>query len=277
MSDDSLYIRRADRVFVFVVLVMLWHAWNDVLFSSLSGSPLRDSGVEFVYSLLLHSGIFSAFTDHLLLGVAADMCLFFLPLGGLLSGRKEIWMRLLALVYTFYVLYFNAVSGHHYHSSVLLLAVLYSLCLPRQLHEIGWKLARYYGLFFLGSAACWKIFRGNIFYADQMRQMLQTQLAANIWDHQGSLRALWFLLSDRVLQVLLISGAGLQLAFWVGFFSRRYDGILAGLFILFMGMNFMLMDIFTPELWVWLMTLTVDLRGWMNRLSFLVISWRRSS
>lgn len=255
MTNSSLFSRRADLVFVFFLLIQLWHGWNDVLFSSLSGSFLSYTGSDVVYVMLSDCGLIHFINHHYTIGIGLDFLLFVLPVGGLLSIGKHPWMLALAVLYTLYFFYFNAVSGHHYHSSILLLAVLYSFVLGEKIQGAAWRFARYYGLFFMASAALWKWCRGNIFYDDQMLHILQSQLANNLWDYPDSFRRVYFSGGSSYLPFLLLAAASIQLFFLIGFFSKRLDDALFVLFVAFMLLNWLLMDIISLELWIWLFTL----------------------
>jgi len=105
---------------------------------------------------------------------------------------------------------------------------------------------RYWFLFFFVSAGIWKLRQGGFFNTDQMSGILLFQHAT--WlvsdpDHWYS-QAVYWLVRRPVLGYLLYAGLTIWELLWVvGFFTKKYDRLLFVSFLVFLVLDYALMQI----------------------------------
>lgn len=136
----------------------------------------------------------------------------------------------------------NSIEGH---LSWLLLPVLFSTRKLKSFYFVLHSL-RYFFLFFFASAAIWKFRQGGFFNIEQMSGVLLLQhkeflIAApdNWYTH-----CIYWLIRHQTFGYILYAAATLlELAFVVGFFTRKYDKWLFAAFILFLVMDVLVMRI----------------------------------
>jgi hypothetical protein len=105
---------------------------------------------------------------------------------------------------------------------------------------------RYFFIYFFFSAGIWKVVNGGIFFPSQMSGILLDQHKEMLADSEG-----WWM---KTLIATLIAHATfsytlyvlvtcMELLFGIGFFTRKYDGILAGMYVLFLLADHLIMRI----------------------------------
>lgn len=118
---------------------------------------------------------------------------------------------------------------------------------------------RYYFLYFFFSAGIWKLTQQGFFYTDTMSGVLQLQHKSLLTDSgKESVRADIYnwLITHPVISSLFYKAATLsELFFGVGFFTKKYDMILAFIFLLFLIFNVLIMRIDYWEVTPFLITL----------------------
>jgi hypothetical protein len=105
---------------------------------------------------------------------------------------------------------------------------------------------RYFFLFFFFSSGVWKFAEGGIFNSAQMSGVLLFQHGALLTNsplYWQSKMILYLIQNQAVGYFLYVSTGLLQLAFLVGFFTKKYDGWLAAGFIFFLLMLYFIMRI----------------------------------
>lgn len=105
---------------------------------------------------------------------------------------------------------------------------------------------RYFFLFFFASSGVWKLAQGGIFSLSQMSGVLlfqHNQLLTNSPAYWQSQLILYFIQRPQLSYLLYLSATLLELFFFIGFFTKKYDRLLVLLFILFVIMDFLMMRI----------------------------------
>ena len=138
-----------------------------------------------------------------------------------------------------------------------IIPILFLLRESRQVYF--WELLRYYVLFIFSSSALWKACRGSFLNSGQMQAIVEGQVAANVVHYPEAWytkAGVWLLSNPELLDPLFILATVMQLAFLIGFFTKRYDRILAALMVLFIVCDYWVMRIeywefliFLPFLW----------------------------
>lgn len=104
---------------------------------------------------------------------------------------------------------------------------------------------RFFFIFFFASSGVWKITQGGVFYPGQMSGVLLFQHKEYlVTSKDWYTRFVYFLVRRPQLSFVLYVGAAmLELFFFVGFFTRRYDKFLIVLFIVFLLLDNLFMRI----------------------------------
>ncbi len=117
---------------------------------------------------------------------------------------------------------------------------------------------RYFFLFLFFSSGVWKIVQGGLFNVQQMSGVLVFQHKDMLINSPGywQSRFIVYLINHQILSyALYLSSAVIELAFAVGFFTKKYDRLLVLAFILFLIMDYLVMRIPYLELTPFLLTL----------------------
>lgn len=166
------------------------------------------------------------------------------------------WLnRLFFVLYFIYFICVNTFSGHHSHMLIGILFGNFIFCFDKIELQIKYiYLLRYYLLFIMTSAAIWKIARGSFFDSHHLSNIIYNQnlYFSNIYPKQ----ILTFLIhQESISHILYITATLLELAFVIGFFTRKFDKLLVLLFILFFVMDYYLMGLNFTEMGILLITL----------------------
>src|SRR5690606_24845152 len=113
-------------------------------------------------------------------------------------------------------------------------------------------------LYFFFSAGIWKLAQQGFFYTETMSGILQLQHKSLLTDSKESVRddIYNWLITHSVMSGLFYKAATLsELFFGIGFFTKKFDGILAVIFLLFLIFNVFIMRIDYWEVTPFLLTL----------------------
>ena len=185
--------------------------------------------------------------------VLADVVFYILPLIYYLVSIKKIRITfitafiMLLANYSYVTIYCSYPSNSlHGHIAWLFFPFLF-MC--QSLRSFWFLLngLRYYFLYFFFSAGIWKLAQQGFFYIETMSGVLQSQHKSLLTDSgKESVRADIYnwLITHPVISSLFYRAATLsELFFGVGFFTRKYDSILAFIFLLFLIFNVLIMRI----------------------------------
>lgn len=117
---------------------------------------------------------------------------------------------------------------------------------------------RYFFLYFFASAGLWKLFEGGFFNLSQMSNLLlfqhKEQLVSSP-DHWYTGFIYWLAQQQILSYILFVMAIIMELAFIVGFFTRRYDRWLIRICLIFIVADTFLMKINYFEILPFLLTL----------------------
>ncbi len=105
---------------------------------------------------------------------------------------------------------------------------------------------RYYCIFVLFSAFCWKWSRGSLFFPNQLSEILKRQHIDYLIDFPDAYfsQFIRYLIANPSLSNLFwYSGWVVEAVFVVGFFTRTYDKLFLGLFLAFFIMDYFIMNL----------------------------------
>ena len=236
----------------YALLLFFWLLrWSQgVWFSDLAWSPFIRVKNDYWYWLLhyweipqtiLASAIISWILDIFL--VLAYSLLIWKP-------QQKYIAYAVSLAYMLYVVVYNTSTLHHTHSLLACFFLNIFLCFKQDKNIYwSWEVFRYYACYVMASAGLWKTLRGTAFHFEQMSNILVHQHVDYLLDHAKDFRAqvLQYLIENPLYSYLFWIGAiALELAFLIGFFTKRFDKIL-----LICLLSFVIADFFMMDLYFW--------------------------
>jgi hypothetical protein len=242
---------KANFVFGFALFILYYRFISASIMSALSQPPFIFPEDEIIYRLFLTSGIPQFITSGSLVPALFDVCWYALPVLFLLTLDRAyvIAFTILTLIY---FLTYNIAAAHHYHSLIGLIVISIPFWSKKETRfHFLWEAARYYWLYVLASAALWKLFRGSVFYTDQLSNILKSQQINLLLQHPDTFRAhiaQYLIAHPPVAHIILLLNVAVQLSFLVGFFTKKFDGYLFVLAIIFVIANYYVMGIVSTEL-----------------------------
>ena len=250
---------RARYFYLSCVAIFSFYFLSNTLFSQLSQPVIIDPGIDNTYWLFHWLGIPRAATHSALWSAVLDILLFLLPIAASMVSARRIYAILFSLIVPVYQVTFGTYSAHHYHSlvGVLFLSIPFWFA-AGQRFSLTWEAVRYYFFFMFSSAALWKLCRGSAFDAHQMSHILMAQHAQHMYDYPDSIFTQlhsYLIAHYRVSWALLLTMVLVQLSFIGGFFTRRFDRVYLFLFVGFMVMNYIVMQISSAPLLIFLLLL----------------------
>ncbi len=242
---------KAGFVFGFALLILYYRFISATILSAMAQPPFIFEENEIIYKYFLLSGIPQFLTSGSLVPALFDVCWYGLPILFLVT-MDRIYAILFTIITTFYFLTFNIAAAHHYHGLVGVILISIPFWSKKETRfNFLWEAARYYWLYVLASAALWKILRGSIFYTDQLSNILKSQQINLLLQHPDTFRAhiaQYLIYQPQVTHIALLVNVALQLCFIVGFFTKKFDGYLFILAIIFCIANYYVMGIVSTEL-----------------------------
>lgn len=136
----------------------------------------------------------------------------------------------------------NSIEGH----IAWLMFPLVFLSRKEKTFELLFNGLRYFFLYFFASAGLWKLRQHGVFNYGQMSGILlyqHSQMLTNSPGYWQSRFILWLIQHQLVGYLLYVLATVMELAFIAGFFTKRFDKLLAALFITFLLADFIVMRI----------------------------------
>lgn len=120
---------------------------------------------------------------------------------------------------------------------------------------------RYFFLYFITSAALWKFIQGGIFNMNEMSGVLLYQHNQQLTNSPGYWQTdfyYWLIQHPGVSWCLYAAATIIELSFIIGFFTKKYDRLLAWLFIVFLIADYFIMRIPYFEMLPFLLTIQLN-------------------
>lgn len=238
-------------IWLFFLLVWIARLWQGLLLHQLHEAPFVSVAADNFYWLWHGLGFVSFSIQNYWLGLGLDLSWLGVAILGLLQKEKKWQIVLFWFIFLNYFIVYNSVATHHEHTLVPLLFLQLLLIIKNTKNfTLFFVAARYYALFTILSAALWKIGRGSIWTAGQMKEILKLQHFDYLTSYPESNYShfIYYIINHAYLADLLwLAGWGLELLFMVGFFTRKFDKWLAGLFFAFFAMDYLIMNICFAE------------------------------
>ena len=250
---------RARYFYLSCVLLLAIRFAGSTLFSQLSQPVLIDPGIDNTYWLFHWLGIPYTATHSIFGSAILDILIFVLPLVASLVPGRRIYAFVFSILLLTYQITYSTYAMHHFHSLIgmLILSVPFWFG-PGLRFAYLWEAARYYFFFIFASASLWKLSTGGLWHTDQMRSILMAQHAQYSFDYPSSILTQlhsYLIAHSGIATAVLLTGFVIQLSFFGGFFTKKFDRIYLALFILFFAINYLLMHIVSLELFVFILPL----------------------
>ena len=232
---------------LFLSFVWLFRCYQSLLLFQLHQAPFISVKADNVFWFYHALQIPHFIIKHQYFALLIDLTWLILAFLGIFKVQR-IWMNslLCLLVFNYFILY-NSLSTHHEHLLVgLLFFVPLLLIKDKTNFVLVFAGIRYYAIFVLFSAGLWKAYRGSLFTPNQMSEILKHQHIDYLISYPDAYFSTFinYLISNPSLANLFWYGAWfIELIFILGFFTRRWDKLLGGLFILFFIMDYLLMHL----------------------------------
>lgn len=247
--------------YVLIVLAYNFLIANETL-PQMAKPPLLDPQTDLSYWLIHLCGIPQLLSSSVIAGLIFTLFLFASALQCFWNGGRKKSAIFFSVLFLLYFISMNSLYGHHGHSYIgILMGSFIFWTEDIKTFSLLFRALRYYTCFILASAAIWKITMGLPFEAGQMKWLLLHQHADALVSGKKNigLSLVKFLIENPGKgDVILWIALSLQLSFFIGFITQRFDRLLLILFILFflgdlilMGMSFYPMWVLLPVFGNW--------------------------
>ena len=245
--------------FGFVVCIWLIRLYNDLLLHQLNQPVLPYEGRDPFYWMMVGLQVPQFIVGSKLLSLAVDFLILISALGSIFFQRAKLFNILFVLSYFIYFFVFNTFLGHHFHSvGVLFVSLMFLFKKDSKRFIQAFELVRYYFFFMLCSAFLWKLVRGNLWDIDHFSNILKVQhvhfLQANPTHWKADM--IVYLINNESLSYLLwLALMLLQGMFFIGFFTKKYDGLLLLSYLFFIVGSWLFMNILNLDNLSWFLVL----------------------
>jgi hypothetical protein len=242
----------------FVIFIFCRFYYLNLLLHQFESPIINFPDADNTFWLILFLGIPQFLAKNFTISLLFDASLFILPILCIIYKKS----RILPLVFFFFnLLYFISVSSfqaHHAHNlnGILILSILF--CFRPNTFVPLFHFLRYYTMFVMVSAACWKIFRSSIFHLEHMSNTFFALHLNTLSDHPASTYSIFikYLMDHPTLsQSIFILGTLIQSSFLIGFFTKKYDRLLIILFLCFFSGDYVFNELSFIEFYVFLIPL----------------------
>ena len=181
--------------FGLIGLLFIYFYFNNLFLSQLESPVLVYPDADNIYWLALFLKIPQSLTSSSILAYCWDIGMVLLLVMSFVWYNKNLFPILFIATYTIYFITFNTYACHHYHNIGVFLVVL-PFCFKRSSFNLIFEFCRYYICFIYFSAACFKLFRGSVFNAEQMTEILRSTHLLSLAEGKEGLIS--FLLSNPI-------------------------------------------------------------------------------
>lgn len=224
--------------------------FDQLFLFQVSTNPIRSPRVDLIVWITHYIGIPDIISNSYF-SLFIDLLIVLLPiiiLYRLYSGLKiHKLAAVLSVLFAFYILIiycFPTLSIRKYLGLVLIPIAFIFTSEKRYYHYL--ELMRYYLLFVFTSASLWKLVRGVAWDPTHMQLSLKAQHIDNFinWPDHFITRLISSFVDNPTLCTLIFIAATLsQFSFIIGFFTKKYDRLLAILLVIFIISDYLVMRI----------------------------------
>ncbi len=259
LNNDITNIRYLFYGFVIFVFCRLYYL--NLLLHQFESPIINFPDADNTFWLVLFLGVPQFLAKNFTISFLFDASLFIIPCLCIIYKKSRTFPLIFFILNLLYFISISSFQAHHAHNlnGVLMLSILF--CFKPNTFVLLFYFLRYYTLFVLVSAACWKIFRGSIFHLEHMSNTFFAIHINSLSNHPTSTYSIFikYLIDHPTIsQTIFILGTLIQTSFLIGFFTKKYDHILMILFCcffigdyLFNGLPFIEFYVFLIPLMKW--------------------------
>ncbi|MDG1332070.1 MAG: hypothetical protein P8P74_07060 [Crocinitomicaceae bacterium] len=254
--DDISRKRITRLVFGWLLLVMLYQWWANLMISQLESPVLLRVDLDLTYWFVHLSGVGELFRSSYSSALTFDILLTVLCLITALFPKRTIFPIVTGVLYLIYCVLLNSYQCWHYHNLITLILLIIPFCF-RSLKTFSMLFAglRYAVAYVYASAAIWKLFRGSVFNEGQMQWLIEHNYVDRLAVEGYQLNFLentMFQLSNypTLSSIALIVGIAMEASFLVAFFTRKFDRYLIIIGVVFHLITAVLVDVSFLQLWI---------------------------
>ncbi len=237
---DFRFLNRFQFQHIYFLLAIFWYIlmwYNSVLFSQLNDPPVSSMQNDLTYFLLYKIHFFDLIIHSDILSLVFDITLFLSILSSFIFCAKTIFPKIFVVLYTYYFLTFFFYSGSHGSWVGILMTCWLFIAKTDIKFAIYFEVVRYYILFHFVSAGIYKVVHSGLYHLDSFAKTIFVQNEYVLFENPNSWRStsiLYLSNNPSLVYCFLLGGCLLELAFIVGFFTKKFDVLLFFLVILFM-------------------------------------------
>lgn len=233
-------------LFCIVLFEYIFFIFSGVGFSFLHGDRFFNLGVDPASWVIYGLNIPQYLTTHHWLGIILDSsAIIFLLL--FIRNPFNRWFALLLLILLF--LFYMTLSGYHTHRNfqVGFVIVFFPFIFKKNINKyFAYEACRYFILIFYVSAALLKLSGNALSNTDHFSHMLSSQFTPYFLESNTGFRTdlnLYLIHHPGIAYALYFASFIIELSAVIGFFTKRYDVLLAILLLGFHFMSWLIMDI----------------------------------
>lgn len=253
-------------VFILYIVLLVYKGFNAELLFQHTNPPLNYPILNFPYWLFLLSGLKNYIFEHTFIKFAITVILFLSAALSSIKSSANFYPKIFCVTLWIYqFLYFSIVAYQPFAIGLLF------PCIPFIFSEnlkfwIAFNFGRYFfcGLYFLSGIL--KIVNGGVFNIYQLTDSIRMSSVDYMLYNSNNFKTdiMSFFVQHYIVGYFLYLGATiLEIAFFIGFLMKRFDFILAGLFLIFHFSNYALLDLpFTNHIII--LVFLVPLRNYLT-------------
>lgn len=247
------------------ILFLVIRYFNGLFLVQISDNPIRSPRVDLIVWTTQFTGIPNLLSVFWI-GLIVDLLIVTIPFFILFRvfKNKDVRKHIMGLTVLFglYVLFiycYPTLSIRKYLGLILLPIAFVFKSEKRYIAYL--ELMRYYVIFIFTSASLWKIIRGVAWDPTHMQLSLKAQHIDNFvnWPNHYITKTIAAIIDNPTYcHVIFVTAIVSQIAFSIGFFTKKYDRTLAFLLILFIISDYLVMRIeywefvvFLPLFYTW--------------------------
>ncbi|MDP2175291.1 MAG: hypothetical protein Q8K70_05200 [Bacteroidota bacterium] len=237
-------------VLLVLLLAMIWFNYSGMGLHHVWNSPFDFKGADFTYFLVYKLGLNRLVLHSYTSAMFFDVLLIFSLIMALIWIKNKFFVIVSAVLMLIYHILLNAKMGYHAHHLFGFHFALFPFCFGAINALPAFYLSRYLACLTYFFAGFFKLYHKGWSVIGSFSEIFQNQHAAYFYFHPNSfLKHIGHFLNTypAIGFMLYLSAMLLQLSFILGFFTRRFDKVLA-----FSILGFHLMDWYLMNLGVFM-------------------------
>ncbi len=233
-------------LFAIVLLEFGMFILSGASFSFLHGNPFFSINVDPVFWFFYLPGLPQFITENLWLGILLDASIVLLLLRLIQYPFNN---RNANMLFILLMLFYVTFMGYHAHRNFQ--AGFFMVFIPFLFKKesnkfFAFEATRYYLLFFYVSAAILKLYNNALMDPAHFSNMLSSQFTPYFLEGNTGIRTsvnLYLTDQPAITYILYLTSFFVEFILFIGFFTKKFDHILAILILIFHFANWFLMDI----------------------------------